>query len=312
MDIFRHVGLNGIFLAIIAHGLIGVSLIWDKVLLKKPAMQNLLSYVFWLGAISIFGLVLIPFGFQYPGLKLSLLGVIAGLLDLLASYFYYAALQHGEASEELAAMGGFAPVATAVLSLPFLHAAFGGSILGFALMSAGGFLMFFAEKQPLAKVVPRVVIASIGFGLTNVLQKMVFNGTNFVSGYVFFTIGTTLGAGLLLIPHSWRRQVFENSEKAAPSSKAWYMVNRVMAGIGSFLVVLAVSRAAPSTVEAISGVRYVIIFVLAYAITNWKPQWFQENFSRDVLLAKSLATALIVAGLVLAGRHGGVASAGPS
>lgn len=311
MDVFKHVELNGILLAIVAHALIGVSLIWDKVLLRKPAMQDIVSYVFWLGAISIFGLALLPFGAKYPGFKLTALAITAGLLDLVASYFYYAALQQGEASEELAAMGGFAPVATAALSLPFLHAAFGSSVLGFALMSAGGFLMFLAEKQPLRKVLPHVVLASIGFGLTNVLQKIVFNGTNFVSGYVFFTIGTTIGASALLLRPSWRKHVFENSEKAPPSSKAWYMVNRIMAGVGSFLVVLAVSRTAPSTVEAISGVRYVIIFALAYAITEWKPDWFHEDFSRDVLIVKSIATALIVAGVVIAGLTGGVGSSGP-
>lgn len=311
MDIFKYLALNGIFLAIIAHGLIGISLVWDKVLLKRPATQNIFSYVFWLGAISIFGLVLIPFGFKFPGIKLSLLGVVAGLIDLIASYFYYAALQQGEASEELAAMGGFSPVATALLSIPFLQAAFGGSVFGFTLMSAGGFLMFVAEKQPFRKVLPRVLAASVGFGLTAVLQKIVFNGTNFVSGYVFFTVGTTIGAGLLLVPPNWRRQVFENSEKADPTSKAWYIANRVMAGVGSFLVVLAVSRAAPSIVDAVSGVRYVIIFVLAYAITKWKPHWFTENFSTNALLMKSVATGLIVAGLVVAGLSGGVSSAGP-
>lgn len=58
---------NGIVVAIIAHGLIGVSLIWDKVLLRRPETTNLPSFVFWLGLISVFGLVLIPFGFHWPG-----------------------------------------------------------------------------------------------------------------------------------------------------------------------------------------------------------------------------------------------------
>jgi hypothetical protein len=41
---------NGIFIAIVAHGIIGVSLVWDKVLLRRPATSSLPSYVFWLGA----------------------------------------------------------------------------------------------------------------------------------------------------------------------------------------------------------------------------------------------------------------------
>jgi uncharacterized membrane protein len=312
MDFFKGLILDGVFIAIIAHGVIGISLVWDKVLLKRPQTKNLLSYVFWLGAISVFGLVLIPFGFKVPNASLALMGFAAGLLDLIASYFYYAALKSGEASEELAAMGGFSPVATALISIPLLKAAIGGQLVGFTVMTIGGFIMFFAEKRPLSKMLPKVVIASACFGMTNVLQKIVFNETNFVTGYVFFTFGTFIGAVALLIPPSWRRQIFEHSEEATPSSKFWYMVNRFVAGVGSFLVVFAVSRASPALVEAISGVRYVVIFIGAYGITRLKPSWFREDFSTRALVFKAAATCLVVAGLVIVGLQGGsVGSSGP-
>ncbi len=296
--------LDGVLIAIVAHGLIGITLVWDKVLLQRKGTQNLLSYIFWLGAISIFGLILIAFGFRWPGWKLAGLGFSAGVLDLAASYFYYSALKSGEASEELAAMGGFGPVATALISIPFFRSPLGGEVPGFLLMTAGGFIMFFAEKRPLKKMVPKIALAAGGFGLMNVLQKIVFNGTNFVSGYVFFTIGTTVGAFALLAPPSWRRQIFQSSEHAPPKSKFWYMFNRFLAGVGSFLVVFALSRTAPSLVQAISGVRYVVIFVGAYLITQLRPRWFREDFREPVLIAKAIATCLVVAGLVLVGLHG--------
>lgn len=300
----ENIALDGILIAIIAHGLIGISLVWDKGLLKRKGTQNLPSYVFWLGAISIFGLILMPFGFRWPGWKLAGIGFSAGLLDLIASFFYYWTLKSGEASDELAAMGGFAPVLTALISIPLLKSPIGGSLIGFFLMTAGGFVMFFAEKRPLKKMVPRIMLAAGGFGLMNVLQKIVFNQTNFVSGYVFFTIGTTVGAFAMLIPPAWRQQIFQSSEQAPPRSKFWYMFNRFLAGVGSFLVVYALSRAAPSLVQAISGVRYVVIFLGAYLITRFKPEWFREDFRRPALLAKLTATCLVVAGLVLAGLHG--------
>lgn len=81
------------------------------------------------------------------------------------------------------------------------------------------------------------------------------------------------------------------------------MVNRFLAGVGSFLVVFALSRATPSLVQAISGVRYVVIFIGAYLITQLKPQWFREDFRRPALIAKATATALVVAGLMLVGLH---------
>ncbi|HZU24055.1 MAG TPA: EamA family transporter [Bryobacteraceae bacterium] len=311
MTTIKDIVLNGVLIAIVAHGLIGASLVWDKVLLKRRGPQNLLSYVFWLGAISVFGLVLIPFGFKMPSLGLAAMAFSAGLLDLIASYFYYSALKSGEASEELAAMGGFAPVATAVIAVPLLNQPIGGQLLGFTLMTVGGFIMFFAEKAPLRRMLPKIIIAAAGFGMLNVLQKMVFNSTNFVSGYVFFTAGTTAGALAMLIPTSWRRQILAHSEQAPPKSKFWYMVNRFIAGVGSFLVVYAVSRANPALVEAISGVRYVIVFLGAYAITRWKPSWFREDFRGWVLAAKIAATALVVAGLVVVGLRGGRGAGGP-
>jgi uncharacterized membrane protein len=310
MNTIKAIALDGILLAIIAHGLIGISLVWDKVLLKRRGTQNLISYVFWLGAISIFGLVLIPFGFAMPSLKMASLAFLAGLLDLIASFFYYSALKSGEVSEELAVMGGFGPVITALISIPLLKSAVGGDLLGFTLMTSGGFTMFFAEKAPLKKMLPKILLAAGGFGLMNVLQKLVFNQVHFVSGYVFFTVGTFAGSMVLLIPPSWRRQVFENSGQAPPKSKFWYIFNRFLAGVGSFLVIYALSRTSPSLVQAITGIRYATIFVGAYLITKFRPSWFREDFGGKSLFVKTLGTGLVIAGLILTGLHGGTAAQG--
>ncbi|MGB6942268.1 MAG: DMT family transporter [Bryobacteraceae bacterium] len=303
MGILKGVAINGVLIATLAHALVGISLVWDKVLLNRRLTQNLAAYVFWLGAISIFGLALIPFGFHRPRLWWAVLGFAAGLLDLIASYFYYWALKAGEASDELAAMGGFAPVETALFAILLLNQPIGRQLLGFVLMTAGGFIMFFAEKRPLQTMLPKIVLAASGFGLMNVIEKIVFNHTNFVTGFVFVTLGTTVGSLCMLIPPGWRRQIFEHSEEAPPKSKLWYMGNRFTAGVGSFLAVYAVSLANPALVEAISGVRYVVVFLGAYAITRLKPAWFREDFRLPVLIAKVTATALVVAGLVITGMR---------
>jgi drug/metabolite transporter (DMT)-like permease len=305
MGFLKAVVLNGILIAIIAHGLVGISLVWDKVLLQRKGMQSLASYVFWLGAISIFGLVLIPFGFHLPSWKVISIAVAAGFCDLAATWFYYAALKAGEASEELAVMGGFSPVATVLFAIPLLGVKFHGELTGFILMTCGGFIMFLAEKVPLRKMLPRILAAAILFGLTNVLQKIVFNEAKFISGYVFFTIGTFAGSMALLISPSWRKQILHPREQPKPKSRIAYFANRFVAGVGSFLVVFAVSRANPAVVEAISGVRYVVIFLAAYAITRWRPSWFREDFTKWALVIKAAATSLVVAGLVMVGIHGG-------
>jgi drug/metabolite transporter (DMT)-like permease len=297
---------NGIFVAIIAHGLIGATLVWDKVLLRRPETRNLFAYVFWLGFISIFGLVLIPFGFHIPRVPVMALAFGAGLLHMGAMFFYYAALKAGEASQTLAIMGGFSPVATALISIPLLRNPIGGgaALGGFLLLVLGGFVMFISEKTDVPRVLPNVLLASVSYGLVNVLQKLAFDQTNFVSGYVFFTLGTFAGALMLLIPASWRRQIFKKHQRSEPHNWFWYFVNRFLNGLGSFLVFYAISLTRPALVDAITGLRYAIIFGVSYGLTALRPRWLREDFTGAVLFGKTLATALVVAGLVLVGLHG--------
>ena len=315
---------NGMLMATLAQGMLGLSLLWDKILLRKPATQNLVSYVFWMGAMSIFGVILALFGFHRPPLSMALLAFASGALQLAGIYFYYLALKRGEASEALAVMGGFAPVATAFIAWPLLGAAIGHhSLAAFALLVAGGFVMFLAERLDFRKLIGPVLVASSTYGMVNVTEKIAFNRTSFVTGYVFFTLGTFAGSMFLLLRPSWRRQIFENMGEVSPkentgqqntseasprhtprhgeaaSSRFWYFVNRFVNGLGSFLVYYAISLSSPAEVDAIAAVRYVVIFVGAYTITMWRPRWLKEDFHGTVLAAKAAATLLVAAGLVL-------------
>lgn len=297
---------SGVLMSLIANGLIGISLIWDKVLLRQPETRNLINYVFWLGVISIFGLALIPFGFHMPRAGIAVLGFGAGVLHLAAIYFYYDALRRGEASESLAVVGGFSPVATAVIAFFVLRQPFaGGRLTAFVLLTAGGFLMFLSEKMEFRRMIVPVTLASALFGLVNVMQRMVFRQTNFVSGYVFFTLGTCAGALLLLVPSACRQQIFRQSAAAHPRSKFWYFVNRFIDGVGSFLIFYSISLTHPAIVDAISGVRFVIIFVGALLLTKLHPQWLSEDFTGRELAIKAMATAVIVAGMIWLAVHGG-------
>jgi len=297
---------NGIFVAVIAHGLIGISLIWDKVLLKNPGTRNLFSYVFWLGSLSVFGVLLVPFGYKSAPLVVIVVAFAVGVVHLVAVFFYYVALKYGEASETLAIMGGFSPVATMVIGFALLSQRMtGGQLIGFALMTAGGFVMFFSEKIRLKRLMPPMLLASGLMGLAEVGAKVVYNHTNFITGSVWFTIGTFTGAMALLIPREWRRQIFSEASRDNPRNRFWYFANRFVAGVGSFLFVYAISLTYPAMVDAISGVRYAIIFVGALLLTNLKPRWLKENFGGWRLATKVVATTFVIAGLALASISGG-------
>lgn len=296
---------SGAWMAVIAHGLIGISLLWDKVLLKHPGTQNLFSYVFWLGAMSVFGILLVPFGYHSPPLTVTVIAFVAGVVHLVGVFFYYAALKRGEASSTLAIMGGFSPVATyAISSLLLSRQMTNMQLAGFALMTAAGFGMFFSERLPVRLLLPPVLLSCGLLGLVNVMEKVVYDRTNFVSGYVWFTIGTFAGALALLIPASWRKQIAAESGNDEPRNRFWYFVNRFISGVGSFLIFYAISLTHPALVDSISGVRYAVIFIGALLITRFRPKWLKEDFRGWQLVTKAAATCAIVAGLVLAGLSG--------
>jgi uncharacterized membrane protein len=304
---------NGVLIAIVAHGLIGISLIWDKILLKRKETRNVVSYVFWLGAMSVLGLCLIPFGFTWPPLWLAGIAFASGVIHLISNFFYFAALKLGEASDTLAIMGGFSPLATFLIGIPLLNQHFTAlNAWGLALMVAGGFFMFFSERMQVGRILTFTVLAAGFFGLTGVTQKLAFNQTNFVTAYVFFTLGTFACALAFLLRPAWRRQIFQKSEHASPRSKAWYFANRFLSGVGSFLIFFAISKANPAIVDAISGVRYVLIFTGAFLLTKYRPKLLCEQFTGWALTAKSIATALVVAGLVLVGLEGTGGGSSPS
>jgi drug/metabolite transporter (DMT)-like permease len=291
---------GGITIAILAHALIAVSLLWDKILLRRPETRNLANYVFWLGAMSVLGVLLIPFGFHWPSAGTAALGLGSGGVHLAANWFYYRALKYGEASQSLAVVGGFAPLATALIGLGLLPNRWReGEIVAFALMVLGGFVMFAAEQLNLPRVLPSVLWSALLFGLTNVVQKIVFNDAGFVTGYVFFTLGTFAGALALLLRPLWRRQILQYSEGASPESKRGYFTNRFVSGVGSFLIFVAISKANPAMVDAISGLRYALVFVGAFLLTRIKPRLLREDFGRHALIGKIVATGLVAAGLAL-------------
>ena len=296
---------NGILIAILAHGVIGLSLVWDKILLENPETQDVVNYVFWLGAICIFGLLLMPFGFHAPSWRVVCLAFSAGAIQLAANYFYYDALKLGEASQALAIMGGFSPLFTYFIAIPLLKEPLGGSsIIGFALLVLGGFVMFSSEPMNLRIIIPLIVAAATTFGLSSVLQKMAFDETNFVSAYVIFTLGTFAGALFLLVRKKWREEIFRTSERASAHSRKLYFINRFANGVGSFLTLYAVSLASPAVVSAISGLRYAIIFVVVYYLTKFHPSVLHEQYRGWALTAKTIGTLLVILGLVFVGLGG--------
>lgn len=291
---------SGVTIAVLAHIIIGLSLVWDKVLLEDKQTQNIIGYVFWFGIMSAFGPFLAFIGMHLPDLLTIALATGSGGLYVVSNYFYFVALSRGESSQAVPMMGGLSPVATALIGLPLLGTAISGAALwGFSALIAGSLLMSFTAESNLKRVLPYAVLSASLFGLTNVCQKLAFNSAGFLPGYVFFTTGVFLFSVLFLARKQWRSDIIAQMRSMSSVNRRSYFANRCVERIGSLLIFLAISRTNPAIVEALAGLRYVVVFIGAFLITKYRPQWLRELFSRRAIAFKSAATVSVIAGLIL-------------
>lgn len=291
--------MNGIVLAIVGNLILGISLIFDKIFLRDRVTGSTLTYIFWIGILNVFGLLVAPFGFLVPDTNTILLSFGAGIILFLASSAYYFALNAGEASQTLAIVGGFAPLATIGIAQFFSLSPLNIAeeiALGFLVI--GGFAMFLSERVNFKKIFILVLFASLLLGLGSVLQKIIFTHTNFVSGFVLIKIGTIFATLMLLLVPRVRQTVFQDSRSTHPKHRFLFLGNRLLAGLAVLLLFYAVSLEHPALIEAISGSRYAIIFLIAIFLTKFKPVWLRETFTGWTSFGKILGTLLITIGLV--------------
>jgi uncharacterized membrane protein len=292
--------MSGVTVAFLAQIFIGVSLVIDKIFFGDSGERRVIPYVFWISIMSCFGLVFFFFGFTIPSPATIGLCFLAALSFLLMLICYYKVLSIGEATEAVPVVGGFAPLATylagSILEFAPLNAA---EAAGFSLLITGGFILFFSDRSKIIKIIPWTLVASAFTGSTNILEKIVFQNTaNFATGYALMKSATLIiGMSMLAVPYL-RKNIFIESKDTSRDKRILYFVNRAIAGTGSLLIFYAIKlENHPAIVESINGARYIIVFILAYAITKLRPDILKETIHGWRFFSKITATLLILIGL---------------
>lgn len=290
---------NGIFIAIFAQIFLGISIVIDKYILHAKEGRKPISYVFWIGALNVFGGALLFFKFQTPSLMLIGISALAGFVFLLSLLFYYKAIYEGAVSEAAPVIGGLAPVATY-----YLESLIGFSEinivekLAFGILVFSGFLFLASQKINFKKVLPWALLAAIFTALATILEKIVFSETNFSTGFGMMKLFSFVAAMLILLIPKVRKQIFSDSKGTSQRHGVYYFGNRILAACGSFLIFYSISlENRPALIEAVAGLRYAIIFVLAYILWKLDYRELKDKFTGWTFTLKIVATIFIVVGL---------------
>ena len=107
--------MTWLFIAIIAHIFYALVFMIDKYILVRR-IPHPIVYSFYVGILSAFILVLVPFGVYFPSITYIILVLIAGIAQVFGWIFMFKALNKGEISRVMPFIGGFIAVFTLILS----------------------------------------------------------------------------------------------------------------------------------------------------------------------------------------------------
>lgn len=280
--------------------------VFDKYLLhsriSKPAV-----YAFYVSVFSLFALAFIPLGFAYPGIKIVIYSFVSGIFFIYGLVALYRAVQENEISRISPLVGTIIPLISVAYAYFFLNERLGGyGIVAVLLLVIGGFLISFDLPIYSLKLFRGFKYAFlsatfqvISFGIL----KEVFNNVDFINGFIWNRIGFFLAGISLFIFPIFRKQIMESfiqkgkTKKRILSTWLLFVLNKILAAVGSFLIVLAISKGSVSAVNAISSIQFVFVLIFVSLLSIWHRSIYQEKLKLNDWVQKILAVFIIGLGL---------------
>lgn len=297
--------MSWLLIVIIAHLLNAGAFLVDKFLLAK-AVPKPAVYAFWIGALGLFAVVLLPFGsLVFTGREVAF-ALLAGLTFEIALLFFFGALRRLETSRVVPVVGGLQPFIIFLLSYAFLGERLTqGELVAFILLLMGSVVISYDTDVVTERETAKrrrgwlyAFVATLLFAVSYALTKHVFAIQPFVSGFVWIRIGAFLTVLLFLLRREWRHDILGKQERPKGKLGLLFLGGQSAGAVSAILLNYAISLASVTIITAMQGMQYVFLFLIAMVLGRRYAQ-LRERLSTAIVLRKSSAIILIGGGLVL-------------
>lgn len=295
--------LSWLFVIIIAYFLFSLSYLGDKFLLSGRPKPN--SYTFFVGILSIFVVLIIPFiDFSLPPTKLIFWIVAEALVYVLGLYAMFLALEKFEVSKVMTTIGATQPVIIFILTWILFGERLRGAsgILAFVLLIFGGAIISIEKNfSATGSYLKLTLLASLLFSLDYVFSKIVFLLMPFLSGFIWMRIFVFLFSFAFLLGRKNRQEIFRK-QNITKKTGTIFVLTHIAGGIANALQGFAMALAPVAflpVVNSTRGVQYVFLFLIAAFLSVFFPKILKEEMFTKVIAQKIISIILIVAGLVL-------------
>lgn len=304
--------MSWLTLTIIAQFLNSIVALFDKYLVTSKKVTTPVLYVFYTGVLTCLGvLVFVPSLFlpnsplpkfsavEMPSVFVLFVILVAAFVQLGALHALFSSLKRNDASDVMPVVGSFSAIFALVIA--FL---FGGIVLpptfaaGFALLVLGTLMI--SRLRFNKRVFMWTVGAGLGFALHSILLKWSIHQTSFETGFFWFSLVVSLvAATMLFLPQVRSTFRTQRKEKHMKSTGPILLANKVVAGIAGILLIKATEIGEVSLVQALGGLQFLFLFLIAAILGPFTPLDFGENIKRKDLYQKLVSISVIFIGFVL-------------
>jgi uncharacterized membrane protein len=306
--------MHWISLALAGYFFNAVTALFDKYLLAGRIKEPVV-YAFFVSVLSLFAVVLIPFGYKPIPWQTETVFVISGILFLYGLVAFYNAVKRSEISRVAPLVGITISVIAGVASLAFGPAAnlsfSPGHFLSLFMLLAGAFLIAF--DLPLKKndaLMKSTLLAGALMALSLLFLKTGYRNADFVNGLIWSRIGFIIGGFSLFIIPEYRRAILDNTRHLSSSNKRdvmtgfLFLLNKIFGAIATFLLTYAAFLGPVTFIQALNGIQYAFVLILAIPLALRFPKIFGERLYFWDWFQKAAAIVLIGLGTWLAVTQG--------
>lgn len=292
--------MNWLLIAVLGYFLGSIGFILDKFILKKGVIPEASIFATYVGISGIYALFLIPFGFSINiPISVILLSVFSGFIFIINLFFYYKAAQLEEISRIAPLMGILSSVFVLLLSgWLSIEKLVGLNLWAFFFLIFGGTLIAFKKTNWRAslKIFLFIFLAAFLSAVAWILIKAAYLQTTFLNAYILGRGGEFLAALFLLVLPDIRKAVFEHLKQVKIKTVGLFVSSKFLGATFFILLNYAIFLGSVNLVQALQGLQYVFLLILAVFL-SWKFSWILKEEISGVIFKKIAGVILISAGL---------------
>lgn len=291
-----------LLITIFAYLLNSISLTIDKFLLSK-SIPNPISYVFYINAIGLISLLLLPFT-RIPNLYQFCLISSTTIVWSLAAFFMFQAIKIGFVARVVPMIG----VVTSLLLLvkQAMDQSIGINqvvavcilILGLIFMTASDL-----KKKIIFKEISLEILSGFLFALFYIVLKTSYIDSDFLSVLVWSKIIIIPAVLITILIPFIRRKTLRTSEgekiKLNSLPGIIFSIGQIIGGLSGFFIYMAIAFSNPAFVSSMQGVQYIFLFLFTILLTKKFPAIFHLEITFLNISTKMAGIILVFSGLFL-------------